>query len=184
VSPNRPAVLLDATFLDALTLPEHPEHDRDDRVAEAYAQLLDAYEAHRLRLRARADHLLRRDRRLVAPVERISVADQYRRAAKRLMRTFDTSFSPALRDSFGGSFSVAEDVAVSLVVMRRERITRIGTLHPAFTAFQLELFPAAREAVVPDGSPGASPDGSPDASPGGPPAGPAEPVAPGPDPIV
>ena len=49
-----PAVLLDATFLAAVV---DPEHDAASAVAEAYLELLDDFVAHRIRLRARRDHL-------------------------------------------------------------------------------------------------------------------------------
>lgn len=122
-----PSVLLDATFLAAVV---DPEHDAASEVAEAYLQLLDDYEAHRVRLRARRDHLtavapeLRRT--LLSPVQGISVAHQYRRAAQRLVTPVE----------------MTEDERITLVVMRRERIDRIGTLAPAFAAFDVRIHPA------------------------------------------
>ena len=69
-------------------------------------------------MRARADHLAAIDRttvgELLAPVETIHVARQYRRQAHRL----DGGYEP--------------DVAVTMVVMRRESIDRIATFLPFF----------------------------------------------------
>ena len=62
-------------------------------------------------------------RDLFAPVERISVAAQHRRAAARLRLPVP----------------VSADVAVTLVVMRREGIRRIATLDPTFDAFDVHL---------------------------------------------
>lgn len=110
-----PTVLLDQSFLAALVDAHHPDHAL---VRDAYARLVDDYEAHRIRLRARADHLGTVDRDavggLLAPVEVIHVARQFRRQAHRL----DGGYEP--------------DVAVTMVVMRRESIDRIATLLPFF----------------------------------------------------
>ncbi|MFM2070124.1 MAG: hypothetical protein RLZZ623_387 [Actinomycetota bacterium] len=99
-----PSTLLDLSFLAALT-DVHDEGHHDAVIT--YRELVAAYERGEVRLRARHDHLeliCRTDptmrRHLLAPVERISVARQYRRAAHRL----DV---PA---------------ALTLVVMHRERI--------------------------------------------------------------
>jgi predicted nucleic acid-binding protein len=102
-----PSTLLDLSFLAALT-DAHADH-HDDAVA-TYRELVAAYERGEIRLRARHDHLelvCRTDptlrKHLLAPVERISVARQYRRAARRL----DTPD------------------ALTLVVMHRERIPHL-----------------------------------------------------------
>ncbi len=122
-----PSVLLDATFLAAVV---DPGHEAASRVAESYLELLDDYAADRIRLRARHDHLAAIDpalrRTLLSPVQRISVAQQFRRAARRLDPPTEMS----------------EDDRVTLVVMRRERIDRIGTLSPAFTLLDVRVHPA------------------------------------------
>jgi predicted nucleic acid-binding protein len=110
-----PTVLLDRTFLGALVDPGHDGH-ADARTC--YSRLLDEYEANRVRLRARSDvlHDVERDvhHDLLAPVEPISVAKQFRRQAARLGDAYEP------------------DVAVTLVVMRRESIERIATFDPFY----------------------------------------------------
>ena len=114
-----PTVVVDASFLAALV---EPEHEWRAVARDLYASLVDAYERHEIRLRARGDHLapyaeLRKT--LLAPVERMSVATQYRRAGAELERTL----------------GVGSDAAVTLVMMKRERIRRIATFDPTFSAF-------------------------------------------------
>ena len=115
-----PTVLLDGSFLDALADQDHEWH----AVAEdIYRSLLDAYQRHEVRVRARTDHLRRHSqvrRTLFAPVDTISVARQYERAGAQLERTAD----------------VATDAAVTLVVMKREKIRRIATFDPTFSDFE------------------------------------------------
>lgn len=124
-----PTVLLDRSFLLALVDPEHPE-----RViaAATYAELLGCYQRNELRLRARNDHLADahpaaidgRDP-LFAPVEPIHVAGQHRRAARRLRLPV----------------AVEPDAAITLVLVRRERITAIATFEPVMAAFDLAVLP-------------------------------------------
>lgn len=128
MSPTPPTVLLDRSFIAALTDRTHPEHGR---IAACYTDLLVEYERHRIRLRARAD-LFDRSDPLFAPVERIHVAAQHRRAALRLLEQLGIE-----------AFSVDEDHAITLVLMRREQITRLATIDPAFDDFDLTLLPAA-----------------------------------------
>ncbi|MGD9995710.1 MAG: hypothetical protein AB7L17_07525 [Ilumatobacteraceae bacterium] len=110
-----PTVLLDRSFLEALVAREHDAHPV---VRQCYERLVNGYERHEHRLRARHDHLVALDRPahadLLAPVEAIHVAGQFRRQASRL----GDGYEP--------------DVALTLVVMRRERIDRIATLEPFF----------------------------------------------------
>jgi predicted nucleic acid-binding protein len=133
-----PAVLVDGTFLDALT------SDDDDSGAVArdvYSTLVDAYVRHELRLRARADHLrphADHRRTLLAPIESMSVARQYERAAARLET----------------SIGVASDAAITLVMMKRERIRRIATFDPTFSAFEdIEVVGAATTGTAPPNVP-------------------------------
>ncbi len=122
-----PTVLLDQTFLAALV---DPAHESAADVVAAYRELVEEYVANVVRLRARRDHLaaiapeLRRT--LLSPVQGISVAHQFRRAAQRLVLPVEMD----------------EDERVTLVVMRRERIDRIATLCPAFAALEVQRYPA------------------------------------------
>ncbi len=108
-----PAVLLNRSFLEALADPAHPHHEN---VAVEYRQLVEEFAAGRVRLMARSDHLLpitmpaapiplMHD--VVAPVDTVHVAAQYRRQARRLHQPTETDGD---RDS---------DAWLSLVVMRR-----------------------------------------------------------------
>jgi hypothetical protein len=156
VSPTPPTVLLDRSFVEALRDDAHEAHAR---VVECYRELVDDYEARRIRLRARTDVLGRRDP-LFAPVERIHIAAQHRRAASRLVRSpigvavvvaTDPSIGHAIDPAIGESGDppadvpvlLDEDTALTLVLMRREGITRIATLDATFDAFELTVFPAA-----------------------------------------
>lgn len=118
-----PTVLLDASFLAALA-DEGDQHHA--RAVEIYTDLVGRYRDHEIRLRARHDHLGAIDaevrRTVLAPVERISVARQFRRQAGRLELPFEAD----------------PDVAVTLVVMRRETIDRIATFDPVFELVQVQ----------------------------------------------
>jgi predicted nucleic acid-binding protein len=117
-----PTVLLDRSFLEALIDSSHEAHAA---ARACYERLVNGYERHEHRLRARNDHLASVDRPthadLLAPVEAIHVVKQYRRQAERL-----------------GS-DLEPDVAVTLVVMRRERIERIATLDPFFDTLDVTV---------------------------------------------
>lgn len=126
-----PTVLLDLSFLQALSTPAHVHHDLASR---EYAELLERYRRYERRLRVRDDHLdlvvgtdqlLRRG--LFAPCESIHVAAQHHRGAKRLHLPVD----------------VSHDTAVTLVVLRREHIDEIATFEPAMRSFDLVVLPAA-----------------------------------------
>jgi predicted nucleic acid-binding protein len=117
-----PTVLLDSTFLAALVESDSPDRS-DARVC--YARLLADYEANRIRLRARSDHLaatdLSRHSDLLAPIETIHVAQQFVRQALRL------------------GDAVPPDVAVTLVVMRRESIERVATFDAWFDTIDVTV---------------------------------------------
>ena len=132
MSPTPPTVLIDGSFIDALTDIAHEHHAR---IVACYRSMLDDYEANRIRLRARTDVIGAQRSPLLAPVERIHIAGQHRRAAARLVKRLATN--PAI------DLTIDEDAALSLVLMRREGITRIATLDPTFDAFELTLLPAA-----------------------------------------
>jgi predicted nucleic acid-binding protein len=118
-----PTVLLDRSFLIALA---DAGHERATEAGQRYTELVTRYRDHEIRLRARHDHLDEIDpevrRTLLAPVERISVARQFRRQAARLELPFE----------------VDPDVAVTLVVMRRETIDRIATFDETFDLIWLQ----------------------------------------------
>jgi predicted nucleic acid-binding protein len=115
-----PTVLLDRSFLDALVDPTAGDHIAARR---CYARLLPQYVSNTIRLRARRDHLRvaagpdQAD--LVAPIEPIHLVGQYRRQATRL----GEPYSP--------------DLALTLVVMRRESIDRIATFDPFFDSIDV-----------------------------------------------
>lgn len=116
-------VLLDRSFLEALADPGHADHAD---VVSRYRALLDDYERGDIRLRARHDHLADLDGAddIVAPIERIHVAAQFRRQAGRLEL----------------AVAVDDDIAVTLVVMRRESIDRIASLDPWFDQVRVVRF--------------------------------------------
>ena len=119
-----PSVLLDRSFVDALT---QPDHGSRVEAHTAYAVLVDGHERHELRIRARHDHLAKvpatlRDA-LLAPVAAIHVARQHRRQAARLELPFE----------------VDPDTAVTLVVLRRERIGRVASFDPVFEQLDLAV---------------------------------------------
>lgn len=133
MSPTPPTVLLDRGFIEALVDAPHDDHVR---AATCYRRLVERYEQHEIRLRALADHVGRPAPAVLAPVERIHVAGQYRRAAARL------ELPVPLPLDF--------EVALTLVIMRREGITRIATLDPTYTEFDLTVLPADED---PDADP-------------------------------
>ena len=107
--PKLRTVLLDASFLDALIATDAPQHQHACR---QYANLVERYAAGLDRLFALSDVLgnLPREfrRNALAPVLTVRVAQQHRSAARRI-----TDRSP--------------DAALSLVMMRRERIRAVAT---------------------------------------------------------
>lgn len=123
-----PTVLLDLGFLEALADPSHPD---GERAAAAYRLLLERSRCNERRLRARADHLrvVASDRAvrqtLFAPVEAIAVAGQHRRAAHRL----------ELDDA------ISDDAALTLVVMRREKIAEIATFDDSLRGLDVAALP-------------------------------------------
>ena len=123
---TRPTVLFDRSFLEVLV--DH-DHAQNADARTCYARLIDDFQAHRIRLRARLDHLTDVDRQrhaaLFAPIEVIHVARQYRRQAVRLAVRLGDDYEP--------------DLAVTLVVMRRESIDRIATYHPFFDTLDVTV---------------------------------------------
>lgn len=138
MSMDPPKVLLEATFLEAVTDPEHPRHA--DCVA-AYRELLQQFEDEQVLLVAVSDHLrdidhpnglttgekvkwfLHRPRvGVFAPVDPLYVGGQHRRAAA-VTKVDDPS------------------VALTLVMCSRYGVRRVATLHEAYEAFDLDLLP-------------------------------------------
>lgn len=126
-----PTVLLDLSFLQALTDRTHEHHGA---AARQYAELVDRYERYERRLRVRDDHLAQvvvadteTRRTLFAPCEPIHVAGQHHRGANRLHLPVE----------------VSHDVAVTLVVLRREHIDEIATFESSLRSFDLVVLPAA-----------------------------------------
>jgi predicted nucleic acid-binding protein len=119
-----PSVLVEGSLLTALS---ELADDRISAAAECYVDLLGRYERHEIRIRARADHLAATPRELrrtlFAPIEPVHIAAQFRRAAARLEMPFE--FDP--------------DMALTLVVMRRERINSIATLDRRFDAVKFAV---------------------------------------------
>ena len=142
-SPTPPTVLLDRSFLVALGNGAIDAADDRERAIDCYRSLVDQYEAREVRLRARTDVLDAASPRarvfagfgslgthadLFAPIERIHIAGQHRRAAGRLRLPVPVEADDAL--------------TLTLVLMRRESITRIATFDPVFDEFDLSVLPA------------------------------------------
>jgi|GEM_PF-346007 len=109
--PSAPSVLLRRDLLEAVSDGASPEHAT---AAARYLDLVERYERHEVRLRARADHLpAAAPEGLFAPVEPVHVAAQHRRQAARLDPRLDG------------------DEALTLVVARRERIRQAAALRPS-----------------------------------------------------
>jgi hypothetical protein len=135
VSLDPPKVLLDRSFLIAVTDPEHPCHDE---CVGRYRALVDGFEREQLLLVAVSTHLRdiergpepplvervtwllhRRHRGVFAPVEPLYVGLQHRRAA--------------------GTTNVDDRaVALTLVMCHRHKVRRIAAATDAYNAFDIE----------------------------------------------
>jgi predicted nucleic acid-binding protein len=133
-----PSVLIDATFLAALA---DADHEWRAVAIDVYGMLVEDYERHEVRLRARTDHLRRHPehrRSLFAPIESMSVARQYERAGAALQSSVD----------------VSADAAVTLVMMKREKIRRVATFDPTFSEFEdVEVVRRATSRTEPPSAP-------------------------------
>ena len=128
MSMDPPKVLLERSFLVALTDPQHPQHDN---ALERYLRLVDLYQREEVLLVAVAAHLrpfeqhriegLRRTG-LLAPVDALHVAFQHRRTAKRAARNVDHD----------------PDLALTLVMCERHKVRRLATFDDRFAPFHLE----------------------------------------------
>lgn len=117
-----PKVLLDRSFLTALTTHDDPNRER---ARTTYQRLLDEYEAEQVLLVALSTDIVDRGllRTLLAPVDVLHVAGQHRRAASR------------------ASADLPADLAVAAVLCHRDRIHRIATFDPRWAAFDVDLEP-------------------------------------------
>lgn len=122
---NPPTVLLDRSFLLALA---DRTADRHEEVAACYVALVDEYEADRVLLAVRSD--VRKELRatlpsgLIAPADTLHVAGQHRHAAQHVVHP-----------------DADPDMALNLVLMRREKIRRIATLDPRYLALDVTVLP-------------------------------------------
>lgn len=123
MSLDPPKILLEQSFLVALT---DPEHQRHDDAAELYLTLVDQFEREELLLVAVSDHLRpwREGRRtgVLAPLDALPVGHQHRRAAHR---------SP--QPDF--------DVALTLTMCERNKVRRMASFDDRFRAYDLTIFP-------------------------------------------
>lgn len=130
-----PTTLLDRSFLLALAGREHPWHDV---AADAYRELVDRYECNRVILLARDDHLAELQQlrsSMLAPVEVLHVAAQHRHAADEVLAPFDDP-----------------DLAVTLVLLRREKICSIATFDRRFAAVDVDVVPLDARGSGADGA--------------------------------
>ncbi len=121
-----PRVLLDATFIAALT--DHDEPFHADAVAE-YAVLLDEYEREDVLLAATSDslHGLPPNVRaaLFAPVEELRIAEQHRNASLDV-------YGPSGEDP---------DFATLLVLVQREGVAAVATFDARFDRLAVVVRP-------------------------------------------
>ncbi len=140
MSMDPPKVMLEASFLEAVLSPEHPEHHI---CTATYGELLDRYERNEVLLVAVGDHLRATDHRgevtaaqrvswflhrprvgVFAPVDPLYVGFQHRRAAD----------ATSVDDP---------DVALTLVMCDRHGVRRVATANPAYLEYDLDLLPTA-----------------------------------------
>lgn len=127
MSMDPPKVLLERSFLMALTDTEHAQHA--DAI-ERYRRLVDLYQREEVLLYAVGPHLepLRRQQQsgfrrdgLLAPVDPLHVAFQHHRVARRAARDADHP-----------------DLVLTLVMCERHKVRRIATYDQRFAAYHLE----------------------------------------------
>lgn len=130
-----PQVLLEQSFLRAVAHLDMPEHER---AVAIYLDLVDRYERNEVLLVAVSTHLdPYRDITHIgvfAPVDRLWVGGQHRKAAQRL--------------SADGGYPL--DIALTMVMAERHRVRRLATFEPVFQQFRLDLLPAV--GAVPENS--------------------------------
>ena len=121
-----PTVLLDASFVAALTNHDEPFHA--DAVA-TYAELIDRYERAEVLLGATSDTLepltpaIRAS--LFSPVTTVRIAEQHRNAALDV----------------AGPSAADPDLATLLVILRREKIRCVASFDRRLDRFDIEIVP-------------------------------------------
>lgn len=127
---DSPQVLLEQSFLRALIDPAHADHTV---AAAEYLALVDQFERNEVLLVAVSDHLSEfrgwSHQGTLAPLDRLWVGFQHRRAARRLV----------------ASTGLSDDLALTLVMSERHRVRRMATLDPTFGQFDLKLLPTVAE---------------------------------------
>jgi predicted nucleic acid-binding protein len=127
---NPPSVLLDLTFLTAVTDTGDPNHDE---AVAIYRTLIDDFLAQRHLVVARADHLAIVDKPdLFASIDKLHVARQHRNAANELMR----------------STPVDPDLAITLVLVHRMKVRRVATFDDRLVHYDLDLVTTSPAAPV------------------------------------
>jgi hypothetical protein len=133
-----PAVLLDQTFIAALTNLDEPYHG--EAVSE-YAELLDRYERDEVLLVATSDSLetihVNVRQSLFAPVQELRLAEQHRNASLEV----------------SGPSGEDPDFATLLVALHREQVRCVATFDPRFDSLQIDTVPE-RAARAADPAPG------------------------------
>jgi predicted nucleic acid-binding protein len=118
---NPPSTLLDESFL--LALVDRDDNYHDQAVA-MYRTLIDDFVAQRCLLVARADHLKAVDSPdLFAPIDKLHVARQHRTAATTLVERT----------------GVGPDQAITLVLIQRNRISKLATFDVQMTAYDIDI---------------------------------------------
>jgi predicted nucleic acid-binding protein len=125
---NPPTVLLDRSFVHALTIAADPHHDDAVR---CYRQLVEEFTAERRLLTMTSD--LRRElngfaAEMLAPVDTLHVAGQERHAAEHVR------FDP--RTESGDA-----ELALHLVLVRRHHIASVATFDERFAAYDVDMLP-------------------------------------------
>lgn len=121
-----PKVLLERSFLHAVADPSNPNHAA---AAAEYLDLVEQYEAEEILLVAVHTHLgelVGLDRKHVfAPVDRLWVGRQQRRAAARSRVADDLEF------------------ALAMVMAERHRVRTVASFDPRFLDYELTVLPEA-----------------------------------------
>jgi predicted nucleic acid-binding protein len=130
-----PKVLIEQSFLDAVHDSGHAQHDL---AAAEYVRLVDRFQREELLLYAVSTHLYRYPgmvgplrqiglvrRGVFAPLDYLWVGFQHRRVARRAAAVHELDL----------------DVALTLTMAQRHKITQVATLDPRFEAFELSLLP-------------------------------------------
>jgi predicted nucleic acid-binding protein len=133
-----PRVLLDSTFIAALT--DHDEPFHGDAVA-AYAALLDRFERDEVLLAATSDSLatiapaVRAS--LLAPVQTLTVAEQHRNASLEVY----------------GASAEDPDFATLLVIVHREDVAVVASFDSRLDPFAIDVVPPRPSVALGDRAP-------------------------------